>query len=71
MATMIAAGTVASYSSFAAGDAAAGQAKSATCAACHGADGNSIAPNFPNIAGQGAGYIHKQLVEFKDIFISN
>ncbi|KAB0789542.1 hypothetical protein IGA63_02010, partial [Pseudomonas aeruginosa] len=36
----------------AAGDAAAGQAKAAVCGACHGADGNSPAPNFPKLAGQ-------------------
>ncbi|PNG62016.1 cytochrome C, partial [Vibrio vulnificus] len=34
----------------AAGDAAAGQAKAAVCGACHGADGNSPAPNFPKLA---------------------
>ena len=36
------------------------------CAACHGADGNSVAPNFPKLAGQHAGYIKKQLHDFKD-----
>ena len=50
---------------FAAGSAAAGKAKSATCAACHGVDGNSAAPNFPKLAGLDAGYIVKQLSEFK------
>jgi len=48
-----------------AGDAAAGKAKSAACAGCHGVDGNSAAPNFPKIAGQGEGYLFKQLQEFK------
>jgi cytochrome c553 len=43
------------------GDVAAGQAMSAQCAACHGADGNSAAPNFPKLAGQNAKYIYKQL----------
>ena len=33
------------------GDAAAGQAKTAVCGACHGPDGNSMAPNFPKLAG--------------------
>ncbi len=47
------------------GDAAAGQAKSAMCAACHGADGNSVAPTFPRLAGQGQRYIIKQLSDFK------
>lgn len=35
------------------------------CVACHGADGNSVAPANPKIAGQFAEYIHKQLVNFK------
>lgn len=47
------------------GDASAGQAKSGTCVACHGADGNSFAPTFPRIAGQNAKYIYKQLQDFK------
>lgn len=47
------------------GDAAAGQALSAQCAACHGADGNSAAPTFPSLAGQNAKYIYKQLHDFK------
>ena len=45
----------------AAGDADAGQAKSAICAACHGADGNSIVPNWPKIAGQHSSYLERQL----------
>ena len=49
----------------AAGDAAAGKAKSASCAGCHGADGNSVNPEWPSLAGQGAGYIAKQLHDFK------
>jgi cytochrome c553 len=47
------------------GDAAAGKGKAAACAACHGADGNSVAPNFPNLAGQHASYLLKQLQNFK------
>lgn len=43
------------------GDADAGQAKSAVCAACHGADGNSVVPNWPNLAGQHATYLERQL----------
>ncbi|XZG70116.1 c-type cytochrome [Chitinibacteraceae bacterium HSL-7] len=35
------------------------------CAACHGADGNSVAAANPNLAGQHAEYIVKQLTEFK------
>ena len=45
------------------GDAAAGKAKAAACAACHGADGNSMAPTFPRLAGQGERYLLKQLHE--------
>lgn len=48
-----------------AGDVAAGKAKSAACAGCHGMDGNSPAPTFPKLAGQNAGYTLKQLIEFK------
>ncbi|MGD2119256.1 MAG: c-type cytochrome [Chromatiales bacterium] len=48
-----------------AADAEAGKTKSAMCAACHGADGNSINPIWPNLAGQHANYIAKQLSEFK------
>ena len=42
---------------------AAGQAKTAVCGACHGPDGNSMAPNFPKLAGQGDRYLLKQLHE--------
>lgn len=50
----------------AAGDAAAGQGKTAICAACHGADGNSAVGNFPKLAGQNEKYLLKQLVEIKE-----
>ena len=49
----------------AAGDAAAGQGKVAMCGACHGADGNSMAPSFPKLAGQGERYLLKQLHDIK------
>ncbi len=49
----------------AAGDAAAGKAKSAICAACHGADGIAIAPMYPNLKGQQAAYLVKQLKDFR------
>lgn len=42
------------------GDAAAGQASSAICAACHGTDGNSTVPQWPKLAGQHAGYLERQ-----------
>jgi cytochrome c553 len=50
---------------FAAGSAEAGQAKSATCGACHGMDGNSLSPEWPNLASQHAAYIERQLKAFK------
>lgn len=45
----------------AAGDAAAGQSKTAVCAACHNADGNSSLPTFPKLAGQSEAYLFKQI----------
>ncbi|MGB0848543.1 MAG: c-type cytochrome [Thiolinea sp.] len=47
------------------GDPAAGKAKSATCVACHGADGNSTNPEWPKLAGQSESYLLKQLMNFK------
>ena len=47
------------------GDIDAGKTKAVTCAACHGADGNSMTPLWPNIAGQSAKYIEEQLMAFK------
>ena len=40
---------LASAGAFAAGDAKQGEALTATCLACHGSDGNSLAGSFPNI----------------------
>lgn len=48
------------------GDAAEGKQKIQMCTACHGADGNSAAPNFPKLAGQNAKYLVKQLHDIKD-----
>jgi len=39
--------------------------KSKTCAACHGADGNSTAPDFPRLAGQNYRYLVKALSDYK------
>lgn len=58
---LLGSGTVA----LAAGDAAAGKAKSATCAACHNADGNSAITQYPKLAGQSADYLLKQLQDYK------
>ncbi|MEN8108865.1 MAG: cytochrome c [Pseudomonadota bacterium] len=49
-----------------AGDAAAGKAKAASCAGCHGANGISNNPMWPNLAGQQQGYLVKQLKAFRD-----
>jgi cytochrome c553 len=49
-----------------AADIEAGKAKSAVCAACHGADGNSANAAWPSLAGQHATYIYKQLQDFKE-----
>lgn len=60
--SLIALGMVAmAQGAMAAGDAAAGESKAAVCAACHGADGNSPAPNFPKLSNLGEKYITKQL----------
>ncbi len=44
----------------------AGRTKSATCAACHGPDGNSVTPDWPSLAGQHASYIARQINAFKN-----
>lgn len=49
-----------------AGDAAAGKAKSATCAGCHGPAGVSANPLWPNLAGQKDAYLAKQMKAFRD-----
>lgn len=51
--------------SLAQGNAEEGQKKSIACGACHGADGNSMIDMNPKLAGQHAGYLVKQLKEFK------
>lgn len=43
----------------------AGRAKALTCTACHGAEGNSANPLWPNLAGQSAPYAYEQLKAFK------
>jgi cytochrome c553 len=50
----------------AAGDATAGQQKSAPCQACHSTDGNSPVGMYPKIAGQHAGYMITQLKALRD-----
>lgn len=48
------------------GDPVAGKAKTTTCQACHGLDGKSIAPDYPNLAGQYASYMEKALRDYRD-----
>ncbi|MEY8204683.1 MAG: cytochrome c [Bermanella sp.] len=49
----------------AAGDAAAGKAKSMVCAACHGGNGISAVPSYPNLKGQKAAYLESSLQAFR------
>lgn len=49
-----------------AGDIEAGKDKSVTCGACHGADGNSVNPVWPSLAGQHPTYAVAQLQAFKN-----
>ncbi len=49
-----------------AADAAAGKRNSVVCSACHGADGNSVVPSFPKLAGQGEAYLIKQMKDIRD-----
>ncbi|MGD8559067.1 MAG: c-type cytochrome [Gammaproteobacteria bacterium] len=48
-----------------AGDAAAGKEKSQVCQGCHGVDGNSYSPEWPNLAEQHVSYIGKQLHDYQ------
>lgn len=56
---------VVSAPAFAMGDADQGKQKSATCSACHGADGNSTVSQWPKLAGQKQSYIVQQLMDYK------
>ncbi|MDJ0657484.1 MAG: cytochrome c4 [Xanthomonadales bacterium] len=47
------------------GDPEAGQTKAVTCVACHGQDGNSISAEWPNLAGQHASYLARQLTLYR------
>jgi cytochrome c553 len=63
--TALAGATFAQNKPVVAADPAQGQAKSAViCAACHGADGNSVLPANPILAGQFQQYLLKQLVDY-------
>ncbi len=66
LAIALCATTLFTSAAYAAGDAAAGKTRAATCAACHGPNGKAPNPVWPNLAGQNAPYIVKQLKAFKD-----
>ncbi|HDM8166770.1 TPA: cytochrome c [Vibrio harveyi] len=57
--------TMLSGQALAAGDAVAGQAKAAVCAACHGADGIAVIPGYPNLKGQNEQYIESSIKAYK------
>lgn len=56
---------------FAGGDAEKGKELSVTCAACHGADGNSTIPTNPKLAGQYQSYLIRALSDYKSGARSN
>lgn len=57
---------LASSAAMAAGNIEAGRAKAAMCMSCHGAQGISAVPSYPNLAGQKEAYLAKALHEYKD-----
>lgn len=68
--------TMASGSVLAGGDPEAGKEKSAVCAGCHGADGNSQIGANPRLAGQYESYLYEALTQYKlkkrkDILMQN
>jgi cytochrome c553 len=59
-------GSMTSGAAWSAGNVEQGSTKSTVCAACHGANGNSVNPEWPSLAGLGQDYIVAQLVNFKE-----
>tara|TARA_B100000674_G_scaffold429998_1_gene386342 strand:+ start:90 stop:755 length:666 start_codon:yes stop_codon:yes gene_type:complete len=51
---------------FISGDADRGAKLVDSCAACHGADGNSISSDWPKLSGQNQKYLYEQLKYFRD-----
>ena len=51
---------------FISGDATKGSQLVESCAACHGADGNSISTDWPKLSGQNQRYLYEQLMYFRD-----
>ena len=47
------------------GNPAAGKEKAAVCEACHGLDGKSVDPTYPNLAGQHEDYMQKALADYR------
>lgn len=47
------------------GDATRGQENSMVCQACHGMDGKSVDPSYPNLAGQHESYLQKSLADYR------
>ncbi|MDE2306399.1 MAG: cytochrome c4 [Gammaproteobacteria bacterium] len=58
-------GAVVGGTAWSAGNVQSGETKAVVCHACHGANGNSVNPQWPSLAGLGAGYITEQLQNFK------
>jgi cytochrome c553 len=53
------------FALYAKGNPAAGKEKSAVCQACHGVDGKSVDPSYPNLAGQHNDYMQKALGDYR------
>ena len=49
-----------------AADVEAGRQKAASCAGCHGVDGNSQTPMNPNVAGQKEQYLVTTMLDYKN-----
>ena len=64
--TIVSLAILAAQGSYAGGDAKEGQQKAAMCLGCHGADGNSLVPTFPKLAGLGHKYLLKQMKDIRD-----
>ena len=47
------------------GDAGSGKEKATVCEACHGLDGKSVDPSYPNLAGQYESYLQKALGDYR------
>lgn len=47
-------------------DVAAGKTKAAVCSACHGAEGISVLPDYPNLAGQKQKYLETSIKAYRD-----